>query len=66
MQEYWRKDGAAKIILDKELNAVSLEKQIESIISNRNKNIEMGNNANKIAINNVEEKIYEEIVKILQ
>ena len=57
--------GAARIILDKDLNAQILEKEINSIISNKDEQLKMGKNAEKIAIQNVEEKIYEEIEKIL-
>lgn len=57
--------GAAKIILDKDLNSEVLEKEIDSIVSNKEKQLKMGQNANKIAIQNVEEKIYQEIEKIL-
>lgn len=60
------KRGAAKIILDKELNSEILGKEIESIVSDKNKRIEMGNKARGISINNVEEKIYKEIEKVLQ
>ncbi len=58
--------GAARIILDKDLNEQTLEREINSIISNKDEQLKMGKNAEKIAIQNVEEKIYEEIEKILQ
>lgn len=57
---------AAKIILDKELTGEKLAKTIDSIIENENNLIQMGENAKKIATYNVEEKIYEEIKKVLQ
>ncbi len=60
------KIGAAKIILDKDLTAQTLEQEINGIISNPEKQVEMGKNAKKIAIENVEEKIYAEIEKVLQ
>ncbi len=56
------KVGAAKIILDKDLNSSILLENLESIISNKEKMLEMGNNAKKIAIQNVEDKIYNEII----
>ncbi len=58
--------GAAKIILDKDLNSEILEATIEKIISDNNKLKIMGENANKVAIPDVENKIYEEIKKILK
>lgn len=60
------KKGAAKIILNKDLNSENLQKEIQDIIVNKDKQIEMGNRAREIAIENIEEKIYNEIVKILQ
>ena len=57
------KVGAAKIILDKDLNSESLEKTIEEVVCNPNTLKQMGNNATKVAMPNVEEKIYEEIRK---
>lgn len=56
--------GAAKIILDKNLQANTLNKEIEDIINNPQKMKEMGINARKNAIDNVEEKIYNEIKKL--
>lgn len=53
--------NAAKIILDKDLTAKVLNKKIEDIISYPQKMKEMGINANKIALKNIEEKIYKEI-----
>ena len=59
------KVGAAKIILDKDLNSESLEKTIEEVVCNPNTLKQMGNNATKVAMPNVEEKIYEEIRKVI-
>lgn len=56
--------GAAKIIYDKNLTAESLNAQIHALITNKQQLFEMGKNANKVAIPNVEEKIYQEIKKI--
>lgn len=66
MLEYQKRSGAAKIILNKDLNSETLENEINSIIQNKAKQVEMGNKAKEIAIDNVEERIYKEIVKILQ
>lgn len=54
---------AAKMILDKDLNAESLSKTLNEMLKDKNKLIKMGQNAGKVAINNVEEKIYAEIEK---
>lgn len=58
--------GAAKIILDKDLNAETLSKQIEDILSIPGRKEEMGQKAKQIEVKNVEEKIYEEIMKIVK
>lgn len=58
--------GAAKIILDKELNENILNDEIKSIISNSETMNEMGNNAEKVSIKNVEERIYNEIEKLIK
>jgi len=56
--------GAAKIILDKDLNKDILNSSILDIINDKEKMKKMGKNAEKIAINDVEDRIYEEIKKI--
>ena len=53
--------GAAKIILDKDINSELLNKNIEEIVLNKKKTEEMGNNARKIAVNDVANIIYNEI-----
>ena len=60
------KIGAAKLILDKDLTAESLEKEINDIIRDKNKQLEMGKIANTVAMNDVEETIYKEIKKIIR
>lgn len=55
------KVDAAKIILDKNLTADLLNDMIESLVKDRQKLREMGENAKNIAINNVEERIYQEV-----
>ena len=57
--------GAAKIILDKELNSEILSRTITSIIENEDTMREMSKNAEKVAIPNVEDRIYEEIRKVV-
>ena len=58
--------GAAKVILNNELTGKKLANQIDSVINNKNKLVQMGEAARKIAPTNVEEKIYEEIEKVLE
>lgn len=58
--------GAAKIILNKDLEAENLNKQVEEIVQNEDILQAMGKNARKIATCNVEEKIYEEIKKLVR
>lgn len=58
-------EGAAKIILDKDLNANILSETLNEMINDKNKLLEMGKNAEKVAINNVEDKIYDEIKKLV-
>lgn len=57
---------AARIILDKELNTDILNKNISEIITNKELQIKMSKNAEKIAIKNVEERIYNEIKNLLK
>lgn len=56
--------GAAKIILNNELNKDNLSNEIEKIISNRKVMQEMGEKAYSKSVKNVQEKIYKEIRKI--
>jgi len=57
--------GAAKIILNKNLNGKILAKQIDEIIGDKQKMEEMGRKALKIAKYNVEDKIYREIKELI-
>ncbi len=57
--------GAARIILDKNLNSNILNNEICDMVANREKLIEMGNKASIIAVKNVEETIYKEIKNIV-
>ena len=59
-----QKVGAAKIILNKELNAQILNEQILDIVQSKEKMKKMGESARKIEIENVEEKIYNKIKKL--
>lgn len=58
--------GAAKVILNSELNRDKLTKVINDIICNKDNLIDMGNKAKKMAILNVEDIIYDEIIKTLK
>ena len=53
--------GAAKIILDKELNSEVLSTTINEIVNDRKMLTDMSKNSSKVAIYNVEETIYNEI-----
>ena len=59
------KVGAAKIILDKNLNYKNLNDTIELMVENKEQLKEMGKKAGKIANTTVEENIYNEIRNIL-
>ena len=59
------KVGAAKIILDKNLNYKNLNDTIELMVENKEQLKEMGKKAGKIANTNVDENIYNEIRNIL-
>lgn len=58
------KIGAAKIIINDELTGEKLNQVIEEIIMDKSKLQEMGENASKVSVNNVEDRIYQEIKKI--
>lgn len=60
------KIGAAKIIQNDKLTYNNLAKEIDSIINNKSELEKMGKLANTIAPKNVEEKIYEEIIKVIK
>ena len=61
-----KKIGAAKMILNNEVNGTNLAEEIDDIIHDKLELEEMGKMAHTIAPYNVEEKIYEEIEKILK
>lgn len=58
--------GAAKIIKNDELNGEILNSEIEKIVLDKEKCLEMGRNAYKVSNENVEDKIYEEIKKLVK
>ena len=58
--------GAAKIILDEEINGSILNDTINQMISDKNTLKQMGENALKISTTNAEDKIYEEIKKLVK
>lgn len=60
------KAGGAIIIKNDDLTGDSLNKQIENIVLNRDKLLQMAKNAFKVSNTNVEDKIYEEIKKLLK
>ena len=57
--------GAAKIIKNNELTGSLLNSEIEKIILDKEKCLKMGENAYKVSNQNVEEKIYKEIEKLV-
>ncbi len=63
--EVLEKIGAAKIINNNELNAEKLNTTIESMLDSNTLKT-MGNNARKIAIDNIEDRIYNEIRTLLK
>lgn len=60
-----KKIGAAKMILNKDMNGTKLSEEIDDIIQDELELEEMGKIANSIAPSNVEEKIYEELIDLL-
>lgn len=60
------KVGAAKIILNNELDYDNLNSKIKTIVLDNNKLKQMSNNALKISTKDVEDKIYDEIKKLVK
>ena len=58
--------GAAKIILNDELDYKKLNSQIEEIVLNKDKEMQMSKNSLKVSTNNVEDRIYREIVNLVK
>lgn len=63
--EVLEKSGAAKIIKNSELNSKTLNDEIQEIL-NKQSIEEMGENAKKVSIQNVTDKIYGEILKLVK
>lgn len=61
----FEKVGAAKVILNSELNENNLNDEINDIISDTNKIAKMGENSRKMAVYDVEDRIYQEIKNLL-
>lgn len=57
--------GAAKILINDELTGRKLNETIEEIILDKTKMKKMGENATKVSVSEVEEKIYQEIKKLV-
>ena len=60
------KIGATKIILNEELTGEKLNHVIEEIVLDKSKMQKMGENALKVSVENVEDKIYSEIKKLVR
>lgn len=60
------KVGAAKIVLDKNLTADLLNDMIENLVKDKEKLQKMGDRGRNIAIDNVEGKIYQEIIMAIK
>lgn len=58
--------NGARVILNEELNSQILNQNISEMISDLNNLKKMGMNVNKLEIKNVDDKIYDEICKILK
>lgn len=58
--------GAAEIILDNELDGEKLNKNIEKIVLDKNKCKMMGENALKVSTDDVENKIYKQIIETIK
>lgn len=61
----FEKKGAAKVILNNDLNGDNLNKEISSIVKDSALLDKMGKAANKMAVYNAEDRIYEEIKKVI-
>ena len=62
----FEKRGAAKVILNNELNENNLNEEINNIIENKNLLNTMSENAKKMAVYDVEERIFDEIKKLVK
>ena len=57
---------AAVIFKDEDLNTVDLNNKINEIVLDKNKKLQMGENAFTVSTNNVEDKIWSEIEKLVK
>ena len=60
------KIGAATIILNDDLTGQKLNSAIENIVLDKDKMADMEKNALKVSVSNVEEKIYNEIKRLVR
>lgn len=60
------KNGAAKVLLERDMSSDTLNGLLEVLINDKNKLFEMGANARKLGILDVEDRIYVEIKKLLK
>lgn len=58
--------GAARIILNKDLEKIDLNEYIEKIILDKDKINEMAKKLEKVSVENVEDKIYEQIINVVK
>jgi len=58
--------GAAKIILDKDLNSEILSNTLKEMMRDPETLTKMGEDAKKVAISDVEDRIYKEVEKLLR
>jgi UDP-N-acetylglucosamine--N-acetylmuramyl-(pentapeptide) pyrophosphoryl-undecaprenol N-acetylglucosamine transferase len=60
------KNGAAKVLLEANISSDTLNGLLEVLINDENKLLKMGANARRLAILDVEDRIYVEIKKLLK
>ena len=60
------KVGAATSVLNDELTGEKLNSEIENIVLNKEKMLNMGKDALKVSVSNVEEKIYNEVKRLVR
>ena len=60
------KAGAAKVIVDKDLNGKTLDNIIIELTKDNKKLQEMGSKSRQLSIDNVEDRIYAEIEEVLK
>ena len=60
------KVGAARVILNDELTAEKLNDELTEILSSKDNLKQMGINAKMLDVSNVEQRIYDEIVKLVE